>query len=859
MAPSPRVGTGHVHSGQAATLQPGAGRDPDPTSSAVPHRAAGVQLLGEMRGSGYRRPPALVRRADGQSITLTPLLYLTLRAIDGVRSHGQVAALVSQQFGKRADPEDIAYLVEHKLRPLGLVQRADGTDPALTRSNPLLALRLKVVATDPDLTRRLTAPFAWLFQPAVALPTVLAFAFATWWVLVEKGLASAAHQAFYEPGLLLTVWALVVVSAGFHEFGHAAACRYGGATPGAMGAGLYLVWPAFYTEVSDSYRLGRGGRLRVDIGGLYFNALFALATLGVWYVSRVDALLLVVAAQHLQMVRQLAPFIRADGYHIVADLTGVPDLFAHIKPTLLGVLPRRLGGRRDSALKPWARLVVAGWVLLVVPLLLGLLALAVYLLPRIAATAWDSMRLQWRSATDYWALGDPSGVVVGVLSAGIVALPVLGLLYLLTRVFRRLVAKVWGATEDRPAVRAVAALAGVALLGLVAWSWWPDGDYRPIEADDGGRITQVVDTVGGPLVLPTGEEQDAARPAPAAPVSLPMALATGAVEPGDLPDTMPTFYVVQGGAAASTLPPEAPAGPVVIADVPGDRDWVFPFPTPPPSEPGDNRALVVNTDDGAVRTALAVAWSILSDGSDVQQRNEAWALASCDGCTTVSVAFQALLVVGQADVITPVNTAAAANYACTDCRTLAMASQLVVSLTGMPSDAAQQQVAEAIGRLQAIEPLLDQLTADQIYASLTATKQEILTILEEDGAIPEAVLSSVAESLDEVATDAPATASSETTATAEPSAGTTPAPDASTADAEPGADASSDTGTEPTAPTAGTTSEPATEPTDGSSTGPTDGPTSEPTTGPDDGSTDSSTGSTTEPEPSPSPTGATEP
>ena len=56
---------------------------------------------------------------------------------------------------------------------------------------------------------------------------------------------------------------------------------------------------------------------------------------------RADALLLVVAAQLLLMVRQLVPFVRFDGYHILADLVGVPDLFLHIKPTLLGLLPTR--------------------------------------------------------------------------------------------------------------------------------------------------------------------------------------------------------------------------------------------------------------------------------------------------------------------------------------------------------------------------------------------------------------------------------------------------------------------------------------------------------------------------------------
>ena len=172
-----------------------------------------------------------------------------------------------------------------------------------------------------------------------------------WWVAFEKGLASAAHQALYRPALILVVLGLTLLSAAFHEIGHAAACRYGGARPGRMGVGLYLIWPAFYTDVTDSYRLGRGGRLRVDLGGLYFNAIFAVATLGVWTAVHWDALLLVIAAQLLLMVRQLVPFVRFDGYHILADLVGVPDLFLHIKPTLLGLLPTRWGRREGKTLK----------------------------------------------------------------------------------------------------------------------------------------------------------------------------------------------------------------------------------------------------------------------------------------------------------------------------------------------------------------------------------------------------------------------------------------------------------------------------------------------------------------------------
>src|SRR3954471_19912427 len=346
---------------------PGTATDAPPHAGA-PVRADGVQLIGEMRGSGYRVPPALARRADGQTVQLTPLLYAVLAAVDGRRGAAPIADEVAGSTGRPVTADNVEALLG-KLGPLGLLADAGGAEPELQRSNPLIALRLRVAVPARDRPRRLTQPFAALFHPLLVVPLVAVFAWICWWVLVEKGLASATHDAFARPGLLLAVLAVTVLSAGFHEFGHASAAQRGGATPGVMGAGLYLIWPAFYTDVTDSYRLGRVGRLRVDLGGLYFNAIVTVASLGAWWVSQYDALLLLVATQILQMARQLLPFVRFDGYHVLADLTGVPDLFQRIGPTLKALVPGLAPSPAAGALKPWARAVITLWVLTVVPLL----------------------------------------------------------------------------------------------------------------------------------------------------------------------------------------------------------------------------------------------------------------------------------------------------------------------------------------------------------------------------------------------------------------------------------------------------------------------------------------------------------
>ena len=60
-------------------------------------------------------------------------------------------------------------------------------------------------------------------------------------------------------------------------------------------------------------------------------------------------LLLVIAVTHLEMLQQLLPFVRFDGYFILSDLVGVPDLFARAAPILGASWPRAAGTRGSPA------------------------------------------------------------------------------------------------------------------------------------------------------------------------------------------------------------------------------------------------------------------------------------------------------------------------------------------------------------------------------------------------------------------------------------------------------------------------------------------------------------------------------
>jgi putative peptide zinc metalloprotease protein len=695
----------------------------------APRRADGVTLIGEMAGSGYRQPPALARRADGQTVQLTPLLYATLAAVDGRRTNRELALAVSEQAGRTVSEDNIAALVD-KLRPLGLLD-GPSEEQTLERSNPLLALRFKVAITDRERTRRLTAPFARLFSPLVAVPVLAAFAWISWWVLFSKGLASATHEAFARPGLLLAVLVVTVLSAGFHEFGHAAGTRRGGATPGVMGFGLYLIWPAFYTDVTDSYRLGRGGRLRTDLGGLYFNAIVTVATVGVWLVSRYDAILLIVATQILQMLRQLLPLVRFDGYHVLADLTGVPDLFQRIGPTLKGLVP---GLQRDPAamaLKPWARAVITAWVLTVVPVLAAVLLLLVLTLPRVIGTALAAAERQREAMMLAADGGSITEVAARAVAMVVVLLPVVATAYVLARLCRRVGGRVWRGTDGRPLRRGLALLVTAALLVGLGYAWWPsDERYRPIQAYEGGTLSDALQL---------------ARPATGFTVGS-QGRGTVALPPGTTPPTrddplLAAVLVPTDGAGSGTttgLGDGSDADGATAGLTTGEVDqaepdtWIFPFDEPPAPDADDNQAVAVNTTDGTTTydVAFALVWA---DGDDpVQTDNSAYALASCTDCAAVAVSFQVVLVVAEAAAVAPANISVAANYDCSSCLTFSLAVQLFVTLDGPLSDAAMAELEDLWAQVVEFGQHIAEVPLGEIQDVLSGYESDILDIVEED-------------------------------------------------------------------------------------------------------------------------------
>ncbi len=463
--------------------------DTRPPGPGVPRLATDVELIGRFEDSGFKEPPYIARRPDGQIVQLAPMLYALAEEIDGRRDSAQVAEALSERMQRGIDAEMVEMLLDEQLRRLGIVAMRDGDTGEIQKVDPLLALKFRAKVVPQPVVHSLTTIFKPLFLPPVMLVVVGAFAVLVAWLFGVHGISQALRHVLYQPELMFMLLGGVVLATAFHELGHATAVRYGGAQPGVMGVGIYIVWPAFYTDITDAYRLPKRGRLRADIGGMYFNAIFGLLAGGAYALTRFEPLLLLIVLQTFAIVQQSLPLLRLDGYYIVSDLTGVPDMLSRIRPVLSSMLPWREPDDRVSELKPWVRRVVSGYVIAVVPLLAALFVLMLAHAPRAFATAWDSLDQRWTRVEG----GESTGQTIrDVFQMAVLLLPCIGMVYTTARIGHRAGRGAWRWSDGHPGRRGPLLVASATSLALVALLWWPRGEYRPIERDERGTIVSAV-------------------------------------------------------------------------------------------------------------------------------------------------------------------------------------------------------------------------------------------------------------------------------------------------------------------------------------------------------------------------------
>src|SRR5688500_16713024 len=230
-----------------------------------------------------------------------------------------------------------------------------------------------------------------------------------------------------------------------------------------MGAGMYLIYPAFYTDLTDSYRLGRWARVRTDLGGFYFYLIFALGIIGLYFLTGYEFLLLTVLFINLDILYQSIPLFKLDGYWVLADLTGIPDPMTYMKSFLASLITVPGKARPKIApLRPNIKRIFLIYSVLTIPVLLIGLGIMIFRLPRFLIGLYDSISYQTEVISRAWQNGDIPGVIILTLTVLFLLVMIFGSLYLFFRITRGLGQALWTWSQPTPKRRISGAVMAIA-------------------------------------------------------------------------------------------------------------------------------------------------------------------------------------------------------------------------------------------------------------------------------------------------------------------------------------------------------------------------------------------------------------
>ena len=351
--------------------------------------------------------------ATGRYLRTTPRGWALLRRLDGSRTVGEaLAALPPPRAG---EPDDSALRDALPSLAAAGVIAFPGLAPTPPRRAPdWLALLRGAVVTRlrlGDLGAVIDRAGPLLFWPytrsgALLVALLIAAALLLWAGRGEVLALQLARMADPSLGDLASWYLLFAASKFLHECGHAAAAERMAAAEGhrigtfPFGLAFLFLLPAPYVDVSGIWFVAdRWRRAAVGMAGIWMDLLVAAAAASVAAFLAEGALRdrlseLVVIAGASSLLFNANPLVRLDGYYVLTDLAGVPNLQARATAALQRWLGLLLGMARPQP---------------------GDAALAAY---GLASLAWRFVLFAgvfWLAARAHWTLAALVAAVIAIL------------------------------------------------------------------------------------------------------------------------------------------------------------------------------------------------------------------------------------------------------------------------------------------------------------------------------------------------------------------------------------------------------------------------------------------------------------
>lgn len=271
---------------------------------------------------------AIVQGADGRHFRLPLAALELLRAIPAPMS--AAAFVAAQPPGQR---KAVLALLRRAVDGRLLEVEAQAAVPAPEPARPGGPLMIHLLKVDPARMLALFAPLYRLLFTRTALALWAIASVVTIWQCIDvNALAWPQFAAFKTFHNWPWIYLMMVISSVMHEMGHAYSCTRHGEKVRELSIVLYFFQLSAYVNVSSSWLLPhKRQRVEIALAGLYVESFLALlaAQALIWlepYTPPSEVAFIFLVVLLTRMVLNLVPVLRLDGYWVLSDLLGEPNL-----------------------------------------------------------------------------------------------------------------------------------------------------------------------------------------------------------------------------------------------------------------------------------------------------------------------------------------------------------------------------------------------------------------------------------------------------------------------------------------------------------------------------------------------------
>ncbi len=303
---------------------------------------------------------------------LPPLQYRALSELNGGGSLGEWADRVETSAAASLSFPQLRAWLQEFLR-WGLVTRERWSNNLPTKSEQWQAMRavwavvsnplyIQFPGFDPSRSLRRLDRCCGAVCSAAGVVLTLLFAAIVWLQTLacfdEFMNRLPGWGVLQDPVTWLSIWVALGATKVVHELAHGLVARKLGAECHTIGFSLVMFSPCLYCDVSDAWRLqSRNARMAIAFAGIWAETGMGSLALAAWWGTGPG--LFHEWCWHVAAVSTLAtllvnlnPLVRYDGYYILSDLVGVPNLRQQAENHLDQLLRRVVHGRKAVSTLP---------------------------------------------------------------------------------------------------------------------------------------------------------------------------------------------------------------------------------------------------------------------------------------------------------------------------------------------------------------------------------------------------------------------------------------------------------------------------------------------------------------------------